>query len=312
VIGDFLAAVWNIATSDTMYSSAFRFAAFLAFAASGEWIAERAGTLNISVEGMILAGAFASAVGYDLSSNIVVGLLFAMAAGLLIALVQATMSHRLTADQFIVGLTLNVLVLGLASFLNSNLEPQAAMANVVKVPVLSDLPLIGRAVFAQTWPTYLIYPVAAVAGWLVYRTRWGLEVRAVGENPQAADVSGIHVNRRRRQAILVEGLMAGLAGGYLILGQIGSFDDGVVGGSGFIAIAAVIFGGWTLRGTLLGCFVFGMADAFRLAMPTLGYQANAQLLSSLPYLMTVAVMILFARANRQPAALARPFVRGLT
>jgi simple sugar transport system permease protein len=312
VIGGFLSASWNVLTSDTMYFSAFRLAALLAFAAVGEWIAERAGTLNISVEGMMLAGAFASAVGYDLSSNAVVGLLFAMAAGLLIAFVQATMSHRLTADQFVVGLTLNVLVLGLAAFLDSNLAPETALAKVVEIPVLSDLPLIGQALFAQTWPTYLIYPVVVIAGWLVYRTRWGLEVRAVGENPQAADVSGIHVNRRRRQAIYVEGMMAGLGGGYLVLGQVGSFDAGAVGGRGFIAIAAVIFGGWTLRGTILGCLVFGMADAFRLAMPTLGYQANAQLLSSLPYLLTVAVMILFARASRQPRALAQPFVRGLT
>jgi simple sugar transport system permease protein len=125
-------------------------------------------------------------------------------------------------------------------------------------------------------------------------------------------VSGIPVNLRRRQAILVEGMMAGLGGGYLVLGQVGSFEAGAVGGRGFIAIAAVIFGGWTLWGTIFGCLVFGMADAFRLAMPTLGYQANPQLLGSLPYLLTVVVMIVFARANRQPRALARPFVRGLT
>jgi general nucleoside transport system permease protein len=312
VIGDFVSAVWNVFTSDTMYFSAFRLAALLAFAAAGEWIAERAGTLNISVEGMMLAGAFASAVGYDLTTNAVVGLLFGMGAGLLVAYVQATMSHRLTADQFVVGLTLNVLVLGLAAFLDSNLSPHTALAKVVEIPVLSDLPLLGQALFAQTWPTYLVYPVVAVAGWLVYRTRWGLEVRAVGENPQAADVSGIPVNLRRRQAILVEGMMAGLGGGYLVLGQVGSFEAGAVGGRGFIAIAAVIFGGWTLWGTIFGCLVFGMADAFRLAMPTLGYQANPQLLGSLPYLLTVVVMIVFARANRQPRALARPFVRGLT
>jgi simple sugar transport system permease protein len=311
-MGGFLSAVWTIFTSETMYFSAFRLAALLAFAAVGEWIAERAGTLNISVEAMMLAGAFAGAVGYDLASSTLAGLVAASLAGLTVAFVQATMSHRLTADQFVVGLTLNVLVLGLAAFLDSSIEPETALAEVVEVPLLSDLPVIGRALFAQTWPTYLVYPVIAVAGWLVYRTRWGLEVRAVGENPQAADVSGIHVNRRRRQAILVDGLMAGLGGGYLVLGMVGSFDAGAVGGRGFIAIAAVIFGGWTLKGTVFGCFVFGMADAFRLAMPTLGYQANAQLLSSLPYLLTILVMILFARANRQPAALARPFVRGLT
>ena len=172
-MGGFLSAVWTIFTSETMYFSAFRLAALLAFAAAGEWIAERAGTLNISVEAMMLAGAFAGAVAYDLASSTLVGLAAASLAGFIVALVQATMSHRLTADQFVVGLTLNVLVLGLAAVLDSSIEPETALAKVVEVPFLSDLPIVGRALFAQTWPTYLVYPVIAIAGWLVYRTRWG-------------------------------------------------------------------------------------------------------------------------------------------
>jgi simple sugar transport system permease protein len=171
---------------------------------------------------------------------------------------------------------------------------------------------VGRALFGQTWLLYLLYPLIPAAWWLVYRTRWGLEVRAVGENPQAADVSGIHVNRRRRQAICVAGLTCGLAGAFLTLGQAGRFGADGVSGRGFIAIAAVIFGGWTLKGTIGGALVFGLCDAFRFALPSLGYTVNAQLLGSLPYVMALLTMVALARRSRQPAALAQPFFRGLT
>ena len=196
------------------------------------------------------------------------------------------MSHRLTADQFVVGLTLNILVLGVVGFLHSELKPSTRTASVVEIPVLAEIPLIGPALFAQPWPFYLIYLVVPLLGWLLHRTRWGLEVRSVGESPQAADVSGIDVNRRRRQAILVAGL-------------------------GFIALVAVIFGGWTLRGALAGCLLFGSVLSFRLTLPGLGYKLNNEMLSSLPFLVTIIAMALFAHVVRQPAALARPFIRGL-
>jgi len=310
-MGDFFSAVADIFTSPTMYGSAVRLGGFIAFAALGELVAEKAGTINISVEGSLLAGAFTSAVGYDLTESIPLGLVAGVFGGLLVALIQANMSHRLTADQFIVGLTANVLVLGLAGFLNGNLDPVARRASVLEIPVLSDIPLIGPALFGQTWPTYLLYPLVPLTWWLLYKTRWGLEVRAVGENPQASDVSGIDVNKRRRQAIYYGGILAGLGGGFLVLGQIGSFDTAAVGGRGFIAIAAVYFGGWTLFGTMLGALVFGLADAFRLAVPVLGYHLNAQLLAALPYALTLAVMYLITKQFRQPAALSRPFIRGL-
>lgn len=310
-MGDVLAALADIFSSPTMYGSAVRLGGFLAFAALGELVAEKAGTINISVEGSLLAGAFGGAVSYHLAGSAWVGLAAGAAAGVLVALIQANMSHRLTADQFVVGLTANVLVLGLAGYLDALIDPIAKRAAIVEIPVLSDIPLIGPALFGQTWPTYLLYPLFPLTWWLLYRTRWGLEVRSVGENPQASDVSGIDVNKRRRQAIYYGGMLAGLGGAFLVLGQVGSFDTGAVGGRGFIAIAAVYFGGWTLRGTLLGALLFGLADAFRLAVPVLGYQLNAQLLAALPYLLTIAVMYFITKPFRQPAALAHPFIRGL-
>lgn len=308
---DFIDALGDIFGSPTMYGSAIRLGAFLAFAAVGELVAEKAGTINISVEGSLLAGAFTGAIGYDLTGSTWLGLVAGMLGGLLIAVVQGNMSHRLTADQFVVGLTANVLVLGLAGFLNASISPAAARAGVFEIPLLSELPLLGPALFGQTWPTYLVHPLIPLTWWLLYRTRWGLEVRAVGENPQAADVSGIDVNRRRRQAIEYGGLLAGLGGAFLVLGQVGSFEVTSIGGRGFIAIAAVYFGGWRLGGTVLGCMVFGMADAFRLAVPVLGYKVNAQLLAALPYVLTLTVMVIITKQFRQPAALSQPFVRGL-
>ena len=310
-MGDILGALVDIFSNPTMYGSAVRLGGFLAFAALGELVAEKAGTINISVEGSCLAGAFGAVVAFHFVGSTWVGLGGGVLAGVLVALIQANMSHRLTADQFVVGLTANVLVLGLAGFLEGIIDPAASRASVIEVPLLSDIPLIGSALFGQTWPTYLLYPLIPLTWWLLYRTRWGLEVRSVGENPQASDISGIDVNKRRRQAVCYGGMLAGLGGAFLVLGQVGSFDTGAVGGRGFIAIAAVYFGGWTLRGTLLGAFLFGLADAFRLAVPVLGYQLNAQFLAALPYVLTLGVMYFITKQFRQPAALARPFIRGL-
>ena len=307
----FFEAIWDVLSTETAYTAATRFAAVLVFAAVGEWVAERSGTLNISIEAMILTGAFAGAMGYHWTENALVGIIMGMIAGLLVSLVQAQMSHRLTADQFVVGLTLNILFLGVTSFLYAEWKPSSKVVSKLEIPILKEIPLIGDALFGQPWPFLLLYLLVPFTWWLVYRTRWGLEVRAVGENPQAADVSGIDVNKRRRQSIYYAGLCSVMGGAYLLLGQVGRFDDGIVAGRGFIALVAVIFGGWTLRGTILGCLLFGSVLSFRLTLPGLGYQMNSELMSSLPFLVTIIAMTAFARRVRPPGSLARPFVRGL-
>ena len=307
----FFEAIWDVLSTETAYTAATRFAAVLVFAAVGEWVAERSGTLNISIEAMILTGAFAGAMGYHWTENALVGIIMGMITGLLVSLVQAQMSHRLTADQFVVGLTLNILFLGVTSFLYAEWKPSSKVVSKLEIPILKEIPLIGDALFGQPWPFLLLYLLVPFTWWLVYRTRWGLEVRAVGENPQAADVSGIDVNKRRRESIYYAGLCSGMGGAYLLLGQVGRFDDGIVAGRGFIALVAVIFGGWTLRGTILGCLLFGSVLSFRLTLPGLGYQLNSELMSSLPFLVTIIAMTAFARRVRPPGSLARPFVRGL-
>ena len=308
----FLSALADIATNESAYRNAVIAATVLLFGALGELVAEKAGTINISLEGMMLAGAFAAAAGVDLTGSTWVALAMAGGAGLLVALVQANMSHRLTANQFVVGLVLNVLVLGIVGFLTSELEPQSAVVRRVKVPVLGDIPLVGAALFDQPWVLYLVFPLIPLIWWLLYRTRWGLTVRAVGEDPNASDVSGLHVNKVRRQTIYLAGITAGIGGGYFLFARSGRFEDSLIGGRGYIAIAAVIFGGWTLKGTVGGCLLFGLVASFALTIPSLGYESvDPAFLAIAPAVVTIVAMAVFAKRVRQPAALARPFVRGL-
>jgi ABC-type uncharacterized transport system permease subunit len=311
-MGDFLSALGDIATNESAYRNAVIAAVVLLFAASGEVIAEKAGTINISLEAMMLGGAFMAAIGVHITHSTGVGLLFGACAGLIVAAIQANMSHRLPADQFVVGLVLNVLVFGLVGFLTSSIQPASKVVGRLEVPVLSQIPLIGPALFDQPWVLYLVYPLVPFVWWLVYRTRWGLEIRAIGEDPNAADVSGLDVNKLRRQSIYLTGVLAGLGGGYFLFARAGRFEDSLIGGRGYIAIAAVIFGGWTLKGTVAGCITFGLVGSFVLTIPSLGYQSiDPSFLAMAPNVVTVVAMAVFAKRVRQPGSLARPFIRGL-
>src|SRR5262245_61127472 len=175
---DFLSALGELATNESAYRNAVIAAVVLLFAASGELVAEKAGTINISLEGMMLGGAFAAAVGQDLTGSVWVGLLFAMGAGVVVALVQANMSHRLPADQFVVGLVLNVLVLGLVGFLASEMEPETNLVARVEIPLLAKIPLIGPALFDAPWVLYLAFAIVPVIWWI--RCRHWLGRGAVG------------------------------------------------------------------------------------------------------------------------------------
>lgn len=295
----------------TIMGSAMRQTAPLAFASCGEYTAERSGTLNISIEGMMLGGAFFGVVGTAVTDTVVGGLVLGSIVGLLVAVVHANFSHRFAANTFVVGLSLNALMLGLTSFLLESTDFESRRAGVLEIPLLKEIPVLGEALFSNRWPFYLLLVVIPLTRFLVDRTRWGLEVRSVGEDPQAADVTGIDVNRRRRQSLYYCGLMSGLGGAYLSVAEVGLFNQNMVAGGGFLVNAAVIFGAWRLGGTLAGCLLFGTAASVQLALPALGHTINPQLLIALPYLLALAAMVAFARRGRQPAALAQPFERGI-
>jgi general nucleoside transport system permease protein len=299
--------------ASVVLASAVRLTVPLAFAACGEYIAERAGTINISVEAMMLGGAFNAVLGATITGSASLGLIFGIVAGLVIAFVHAQFSHRLGVNTYVVGLVLNALILGLTSFLLDSVAlDKDKQVDAVGIPFLSELPFLGPVLFSHRWPVYLLFGLVPFVWWLVQRSRFGLELRAAGENPQSADVTGIDVRKRRRQALLICGALSGLGGAYLAVGEVGMFNQNMTAGRGFVVIAAVIFGGWTLRGTLIGCLVFGAADAMRLALPALGLQLNAQLLIAAPYLLALLAMMFLAKSHRSPGALGVPFVRGVT
>ena len=297
---------------ETILSSGVRLTVPLAFAACGEYLAERAGTLNISVEAMMLGGAFTSIAAASATGSATIGLLAGIAVGFVIAVVHANLSHRAEINTFVVGLALNALVLGLTSYLIATSSFVSHQVSQINIPGLRDIPMIGPALFVERWPVYLLIGIIPLTWWLVERSRWGLELRAVGENPQAADVTGIHVNKRRRQALMWCGLLSGLGGAYLAVGEVGSFNQNMTAGRGYIVIAAVIFGAWRLGRSMLGCALFGLADAMRLALPALGVTLNDEFLIAVPYLLALLAMLLFATQHRQPRALAQPFERGST
>lgn len=292
-------------------ASTMRLATPLAFAAAGEYIAERAGMINISIEAMMLGGAFSAVWGATLTGSPVLGLVFGMLAGLLIGFIHANFSHRLTVNTYVVGLTLNLLVLGLTSFLLDVMDLGQAQVSKFAIPILSDLPLVGDALFNQRWPAYLLWILIPGIWYAMYRTRWGLNMRAIGENPSAVDATGIDVLKRQRFALLIVGVLSGLGGAYLSVGEVGLFNQNMTAARGYVVIAAVIFGGWSLKGTMIGCLVFGAADAMRLALPALGVTLNAQLLIASPYILAILAMVLFAKSNRAPGSYGRPFVRGV-
>lgn len=293
-------------------SSAVRLTGPLAFAGAGEYVAERGGSLIISIEAMMLSGAFFGIYGSSVFGNPAAGLVFGMLAGLVVGLIHANLSHRLDANTFVVGLTLNILALGITSFLLETIDMTPNQAGNIKVPFLHTLPVIGAPLFENRWPVYLLLVVVPLSWFIVKRTRWGLELRACGEDPQAADVTGIDVNKRRRQGVCWVGMMAGLGGACLSVAQVGLFNQNMTAGRGFIVNAAVIFGGWRLTGTLAGCFLFGAADAMRLALPAVGYTIQPQLLIVAPYVAALLALCVFAKRNQKPEALARPFIRGIT
>ncbi|MFF5261939.1 ABC transporter permease [Actinomadura viridis] len=296
----------------TILASGARLTVPLAFAACGEYLAERAGTVNISVEAMMLGGAFSSIAVASATGSATVGLVAGMAIGVVLGFVHGNLSHRAAINTFVVGLVLNTLVLGLTSYLVTTNAFEGHQVWQVNVPVLSDIPIVGRALFVERWPAYLLIGLIPLTWWLVERSRWGLELRAVGEAPQAADVTGIDVNRRRRQALLWCGALSGLGGAYLAVGEVGAFSQNMTAGRGYIVIAAVIFGAWRLGRTLLGCALFGLADAMRLALPALGVTLNSQLLIVAPYLLALLAMVIFATKDREPRALGAAFERGTT
>ncbi|HEU4566047.1 MAG TPA: ABC transporter permease [Gemmatimonadaceae bacterium] len=301
-----------LATSGAFLEATVRTATPLALAALGETVTERAGIINIGLEGVILAGAFGALLGgYPVwlgaeQGSVLAGFAAAISAGVLVAMLFAVVTVRLRADQIIAGTAINLLALGATGALYRGLygETGAALSvpttGPIPIPLLSDIPLVGRALFAQPAPTYALYLLVPLAWWWLYRTHAGLALRAVGESPEAASVAGILPERLRMTALLVGGALGGASGGTLVLAQSGTFAEGMSAGRGFIAIAIVVLGRWNPVGAALAALLFGAASALQFLFQATGWGVPYQLPLALPYLLTLAAL-----AVRRPGARGR-------
>ncbi|WP_193596489.1 ABC transporter permease [Microbacterium sp. YJN-G] len=288
----------------------------LIFGALGGVIGERAGVVNIAIEAQLLAGAFTAAIAGSLSGSPWVGLIAAMAAGVLVALVLGVFAITYYVDQVIVGVVLNVLVIGLTTFLfRQVLAPNQATMNtvtpfpVLPLPLLSEIPILGPILFRQTIVVYLMYVVVFVVWFGMYRTRWGLRMRAVGEHPQAADTVGINVARTRYMNVLIAGAIAGMGGAFYTLVSVPRFNPEMTAGAGFIALAAVIFGKWDPIKATLAALLFGFATNLQGVLSVIGSPVPSQFMLMLPYVVTIFAVAGLVGKSRAPAADGQPYIK---
>jgi simple sugar transport system permease protein len=301
-------------TWSVLVAAMLRFATPLLFAALGGIISERSGVINIGLEGMMLMGAFFGIWGADVLHSWVLGCLVAIASGGLLALVHAVFSIHLRADQVVSGTAVNFLALGITGyFFIAHYGANGTPSNISQVPNVR-LPLIQHAGFfgtaignanLLTWVALLLVPALTV---FLFRTRWGLRLRAVGEKPRAADTVGLPVLRTRYIAVTVSGMLAALGGAYLSVAFVGSFNQGMTEGRGFIALAAVIFGKWRPVGALAATLLFGFASALANRLPTFSSSA-ATLFQALPYLLTLVAVAGIIGRSRAPASVGIPYVK---
>lgn len=292
-------------------ASTIRNATPLVFAALGGLFSERSGVVNIALEGLMLISAFFGVVGAYITGSAWAGLGFALAAGLLFALVHAVMCITLEADQIISGTAINLLALGGTGFLmveifgSGGTTPRVAGFKAEAVPVLSNVPIIGPVLFDQSVLVYLMYILVPVAYWVVFRTPFGLRLRATGEVPEAVDTAGVSVTRMRYYGVAISGVLAALGGVYLSMALLSAFTEGMTNGRGFIALAALIFGRWNPVGAALAALLFGFAQAvtFRVTQEVI----PVEFLQMFPYILTIVVLAGFGGRAVAPAAIGRPY-----
>ncbi len=275
-------------------------------------LCERSGIINISIEGQLLGAAFTGSVVGSLLGPWM-GILAAVLTGVALSGILAVFAIRYRVDQVIVGFAVNFFALGLTSFLASRVLTEYPEYNLLTpfrpwaIPLLSDIPVVGTVLFTQTLFVYASVIAVVVATWMMYRTRWGLRTRAIGEYPKAAGTLGVDVIRLRYRNVLIAGAVAGLGGAWWPVGTVGRFDQNITGGRGFIALAAVIFGRWHPVGAFSAALVFGFAEAIQLKMSNLNTGIPSEFLLMAPYLVTLIVVAGFVGRSRAPKAAGQPY-----
>ena len=279
-------------------------------------LCERSGVVNIAIEGMMLSAAFTGALVASAAGDQLVGLAGAIAIGGLLGLVLAVLSIRYKVDQIIGGTVINIFALGITSFLSAKVFSEYQELNspgvlrVLRVPVLSDVPILGPIFFVNNLFVFAMLALVPFITVALFRTRWGLRVRAVGEHPRAADTVGIDVHRVRYRSVVLGGMVAGLAGAFFTLGSVGRFDENMTAGRGFIALAALIFGRWHPVGAFGAALVFGFAESLQSKLAILSTPIPSEFLLMAPYLVTLLVVAGVVGRSRAPAADGQPYEKG--
>ncbi len=288
----------------------------LVFGALSGLLCERSGIINVAIEGQLLAGAFLAATVGALTGSAYVGLIAAPLAGALVGLMLCFFSVRYLVDQIIVGVVLNVLVIGFTNYLFSTVladNPDSfgsvPKLDTIAIPLLSQIPIVGPVLFRQNALVYLMYVVVIALQILVFRSRWGLRMRAVGEHPKAADTVGIKVNATRVRNTVLGGAVAGLGGAFFTVASGLAFGKEMSGGKGFIALAAMILGRWSPTGALLAALLFGFADNLQVVLGIIGTPIPSQLMLMTPYLATIFAVAGLVGRVRPPAAEGQPYIK---
>jgi simple sugar transport system permease protein len=295
---------------ETFLEGTVRTATPLAFASVGEAVVERSGVINIGLEGAIIAGAFGSFVAAG-SGSTWIGFAGAAIAGIAVAAVFAFFAIHIRADQIITGTAISLLGLGLTATLYRQMYGAMGAAlsiptmGVTDIPGLSEIPLIGRPLFAQPAITYVLYLLVPSVWWWMFHTRSGLELRATGEDPRAVIAAGISAKKTQILAVLFGGAMGGISGGTLVIAQAGTFAEGMSAGRGFIAIAIVVLGRWHPLGVAVAALVFGAASALQYLFQAMGWSLPYQAFLALPYVLTLLGLAGIAGRAVPPASLAR-------
>ena len=296
-----------------IFYSAIRLATPYLYAALGETFAQRSGVLNLGTEGMMLMGAYAGFFVGMTTGNLWLGVLAAAVAGGLMGLLMAVISVTIKAEQGISGIGLALFGLGLSSLLfKKTLGSVISITGFqpIRIPLLADIPVVGELLFNHNVLVYGAFLLVPISAWLLNRTTFGLKVRAVGQNPQAADTLGVNVDQIRYTTVILGGMLAGIGGASLSIGLINLFQENMTNGMGYIAVALVYFGGWNPLGVLGGALLFSFVNALQLWMQVKGLNLSSDFAVMMPYLLTIIVLAFSTRRNLQPAALTKAFERG--
>jgi ABC-type uncharacterized transport system permease subunit len=308
-MGDILTASFFIG----ILASGIRLATPYLYAALGETLGQRSGVLNLGVEGQMLMGAFAAFYVTFQTGNVWLGMLAALVVGAAMGLAMAFVSINLQAEQGISGIGFYLFGLGMSTLLFQMLIGSVETVQgfaPIHIPLLSDIPVIGEIFFRQNILVYIAFALVPIAQFVLTKTTLGLKIRAVGENPAAADSLGVSVARVRYITVTLGGIMSGIAGASMSIGLLNVFQQNMTSGLGFIAVALVYFGGWRPLGVMLGALLFSLVNALQLRLQVQGVNIPSDLMVMMPYILTIIALVLTVQRVRSPSALTKAFERG--